>query len=483
MARPEVNRGLTRRSVLTGLGATALSLPIRPAWSASTDFDVVIVGAGVAAIGAVDALARAGLSCCIVEAGTRVGGRAFTDPNRFRGAHGAIPFDIGCAWIHAGNTEPDAHHKRANPMALWARKLGFALHHQDPDELDILRWGKRPGSKADFDAASTYLEKRIDTFAERGLCAWPASGVVPTWNPSLLAASTFIGPMDAAVSFNRASIVDLSDEAEYEPNYLVPRGYGTLVDAVAHTVLRNTRVFLSAPVRTIDYSGSNVVVTTAAPNAASLTARAVVVTASIGVLKSEAIRFKPGLPGGHLAALDALDMGLLTKIPLLVRGFPHGASDVKPDANVLIMKERAVPPARFDAADLFFLAWPFDADLMVGFVGGDFAWALSREKDSERVAIDLAKDRLVDLFGSEIRSKVVDGLMTGWGTDPLTLGAYSAAKPGCGQPREALRAPVSDRVFFAGEALADGGMYATCHGAYLSGSAAANRIAVALKGS
>ena len=129
--------------------------------------------------------------------------------------------------------------------------------------------------------------------------------------------------------------------------------------------------------------------------------------------------------------------------------------------------------------DIFFLAWPWDSDLMVGFVGGDFAWELSAA--GEKAAIDFATQRLGDIFGSDMSKKVKKGLLTPWASNPFVRGAYAAAMPGDYESRKIIGTPVNNRVYFAGEALATGGMYGTCTGAYNSGMEVAMKVADTLK--
>ena len=87
-------------------------------------------------------------------------------------------------------------------------------------------------------------------------------------------------------------------------------------------------------------------------------------------------------------------------------------------------------PARHD---LYFLCFPFDLDLMVGFVGGDFAWELSVA--GEAAARDFAIDRLAGIFGNDVRKHVGRSMMTNWGAEPTVRGAYAAARPGQSQAR------------------------------------------------
>ena len=107
---------------------------------------------------------------------------------------------------------------------------------------------------------------------------------------------------------------------------------------------------------------------------------------------------------------------------------------------------------------------------MIGFVGGDLGWDLTRA--GREAAVDFAVEGLVEMFGSDVRGEVGRTGFTLWGANPWTRGAYAAARPGRYAARAALARPVADRVFFAGEALA-GGLIQTCGGAFRSGEAAA----------
>lgn len=57
-----------------------------------TQFDVVMIGAGVAGLAAAQKLQSLGRSVVVVEASSRVGGRALTDRSSF-----SVPTDLGCA--------------------------------------------------------------------------------------------------------------------------------------------------------------------------------------------------------------------------------------------------------------------------------------------------------------------------------------------------------------------------------------------------
>jgi monoamine oxidase len=434
----------TRRGVLAGLAVLAA----RPSFALSANPDVVIVGAGAAGIGAARKLAALGLSCVVVEADGRIGGRAYTDTTTF-----GIPFDIGCAWIHAADR---------NPFYDMAKQDGFRLHYHDLD-LNRLYYGRSPADakalKREHEAEAA-IHKSTSKIARRRDI--PTSRAVPKWTQPFEAAATYMGPMDMGVDLNNLSTSDYAQSADLNPNYLVYEGYGTVVARAGADI----PVKLSTPVRKIRYGeGKGVRVET---DAGTIEARAVIVTVSTGVLAAGSIRFDPELPDWKQAAIGCVPMGLLAKIPMLIPGDRLG---IKPYENVLVEY-----PGR---QEIYFLAWPWESDLMVGFVGGDFGWQLSAA--GEDAAIDFAKERLAQTFGSDAPKRVTKALFTKWASNPLTRGAYAAALPCHYIERERLGRPLAERVFFAGEALA-GPLIQTAGGAFLSGEETAKKLAATLAG-
>src|SRR5690606_38037788 len=141
------------------------------------------------------------------------------------------------------------------------------------------------------------------------------------------------------------------------------------------------------------------------------------------VLAFEEIAFTPDLPSDHVEAFYDLPMGMLTKIPVEIGGTRLG---LQPFDDLLI--------ERHARHDIYFLCFPFDIDLMVGFVGGDFAWEM--EAAGEEAGIDFVVDRLAGIFGNDIRKHVGRSQMTRWGGERYMRGAYAAARPGKSAARQ-----------------------------------------------
>nr|WP_248298164.1 FAD-dependent oxidoreductase [Tabrizicola sp. YIM 78059] len=137
----------------------------------------------------------------------------------------------------------------------------------------------------------------------------------------------------------------------------------------------------------------------------ALRGRAAIVTVSIGVIAFEEIAFTPDLPPGHQES-SICRWAFLPRFPC--RPKAHGWT--WPLFDDVVIEQHA-------RHDLYFLAFPFDLDLLVGFVGGDFAWEM--EAAGRAAAVDFVTDRLADTFGSDVWRAVRHGTMTNWGRRPV----------------------------------------------------------------
>lgn len=403
------------------------------------DVDVVIVGAGSAGLSAAKAVRAAGRSFIVVEAMDRIGGRAWTTSDDF-----GVPFDIGCAWLHAADR---------NPYYADAQAAKWTLYHHDMN-LDHLYYGNRKASEEEeaevrrADGTLSQLLKSHSSDDDR-LSSLLAKG------HAVRAAATFSGPMDFGKDDDEISIADFRAAADLDPNYFTKEGFGALVAQFGADV----PVELSAPVTKIRWDLPGVAVES---GKGTIRAKAAIVTASPAVLAYEEIAFDPALPDAYEEAFFDLPMGMLTKIPIEIKDTRLGLAAF----DDLLIERHA-------RHDIFFLCFPFDLDLMVGFVGGDFAWEMSVA--GEAAGVDFVVDRLCSIFGSDVKKHVGRSMMTNWGAEKYVRGAYAAARPGKAKARETLSRPLADRIWFAGEHLA-GPLIQTCGGARLSGEAVAREV-------
>jgi len=98
---------------------------------------VIIIGAGISAIGAARTLINAGIEPIILEGRERIGGRLFPHsltrnlqsehPADHDGVEPSVTIQLGANWIHGLD-------ERINPMFRVAQRLGLKLHQTSPDD-------------------------------------------------------------------------------------------------------------------------------------------------------------------------------------------------------------------------------------------------------------------------------------------------------------------------------------------------------------
>ena len=425
----------------TAVGKSAMAFPATP--------DVVVIGAGAAGLAAARKLIEAGKSVVVIEAADRIGGRAYTDSATLGQA-----FDHGCSWLQGPKSLPH--------LAL-ARDNGFGLVNSGSASEALFvdgRWAtaaERRAYERTWDKTEAALEDADDQDVA-------ASSVIPSSAPYAAAVQAWIGAMDHGVDFADLSTADYNAYPEFEADYLVREGMGTLVALLAE----HLPVSLNTAATGIDWSGTGVRVET---TAGTLAASACVLTVSTGVLASGRIRFTPDLPVDKQQAIVDVPMGLLEKIGLMFDGARFGLSE----SGILThLYDGPVP-----APACNFLTFPTGHDYVVGFVGGSFGWEIADE--GPQAVIDFALDEFVRAVGSDARRHFIRGHFSGWAKNPLTIGAYSAARPGRHAARATLAAPVGERIFFAGEAVA-GDHIALMSGAHMSGERVAGDLIRILAG-
>lgn len=406
------------------------------------DFDVVIIGAGAAGIGAGLAARALGLSYVVLEAMPRIGGRALTDSTTF-----GAPWDAGCFILHSASE---------NPLARVAERIGIRVQKNlvrrprllradgwacDEDALALLEhyedcWELvRAAGQAGRDVA-------IGDVVDRTHALWPQFG-------HRCAIFQGVDPEDG-------STLDYVRYRDLHENWPVADGYGTLMTRIA----AGLDIRLNMPVARIDHGAVPLRLDTAA---GSLRARACVLTASTNVLAAEMIRFDPPLDDAKHRAIESVPTGIADKI---VFGFPPGALPAEPNDYMHVVTG--------SCRTLGFHLRPFGYDYASAYVAG--STAIELEEEGEEAACAFAMEKLVAAFGSGIAAKVTARRATRWGKEPWIRGAYSAARPGAALARLILAEPVSERLHLAGEATAPD-FFSTAHGAYLSGVHTVQRIA------
>ena len=406
-------------------------------------FDVAIVGAGAAGLGAAREARDRGLSYVVLEAMDRIGGRAHTESTTFGHA-----WDRGCHWLHSGSR---------NPFRMLADEYGFRYATGNPARVSHLgdRWAS-PEEETRIAAETEVEHAKIFAAGERGQDV-AASEVVDLASPWIaLIRTAYAG--EWSVDLTQVSTADNIAYDDTHENWPVEDGYGALVARHAEGI----EVALSTPVERISWGGP--VVRLATP-AGEVEARAVIVTVSTRIIQDDVIAFDPPLPSWKREAYDAITLGNANKISFAIPREELGPTDSTQASGVWSKVD--------EHQGMWFQMGAFGQGMANGYVGG--ALGLETELAGEAAMLALGRDALARMYGSDILSKITVAACSMWTSEPWIRGAYGAAKPGKAHLRADLATPVGDQLFFAGEATSTD-WFSTAHGAHLSGVAAVEAV-------
>lgn len=416
-------------------------------------FDVIVVGAGVAGLKSAKDLTEKGLNVLVLEAQSKVGGRLKVN-NQL-----GIPFDEGASWIHGAG----AHH----PIAEIAAAAGLNTVETLSDKVAVYDINGQEYSDAVQDEQDSAFYSTVREVANEGSDDKSFQSVFTQIKPTFVNQRYEDYMLSAYLEFDTgADTTKLSsnqfydDEALDGPEMLAINGYDHIANYLATGVTVKTNHVVTA----INYADEVVKVSTS--NGAAFTADNLIVTVPLGVLKNNKINFQPALPEYKQEAITSLSMGNVNKFLLVwERSFWDSqvhyigyTSEQKGRFNYFMNMEQFIP----------------NSHALMTFTFGDEADAVESLSDEE--VIKQITDNLKAIYGDEVPSEQPKLLRTKWRSNPYSFGAYSFVGVNSDSHNfELLARPVANKLYFAGEHTSRD-YRGSVHGAYLSGQRAAEQI-------
>jgi monoamine oxidase len=416
----------------------------------SSQIDCVVIGAGLAGLAAAEILHQAGKSFVILEAQNRIGGRAYTVPLSDgtaleRGA-GFIQGSRVSTWDYVIRYSLTTHGGVSPPVRTMGMVFDGERWQREEEDAEMATvWARivEEWMRPDYENVVV-----LDALGESGFTERQIDAVKKELDLRMAIDLHEVSARGAA------EVLRLSRSTT--ANYAIVEGYGALCEGMSAQFV--DKIQLEMPVTTIDWSDDGVLVHAGDER---VEARTLIATLPLGVLKAETVEFRPSLPDFKIEAIRGLRMKRTSKVSAEFRR-PFWEGRI---GTATTFGGRNSPFAWF----VHFAGRP-GPPVLTSVVGFTHSKQFSSHPENFESAFFADFERLFP--DVDVRSELVEFIVSDWPADPWARGTTSIAPVGSYHLRRQLGAPTPP-LFWAGEATPTDGTARAAHGALSSGRTAA----------
>jgi len=417
----------------------------------------------MAGLAAAQHLADLGHRVLILEAKNRVGGRIHTLKTR-----DGYPIEMGAYTLKNPGT-----HENPNPLLPLLEQVGLTTMPIEPINSTQFNAGDY------FEDATRWIQE-AKQFPWK---TWPSLGEILKTHPLKLRnklklnSPEFIGrqalhhliKQQTGSAPHTVSLLALmhsdQDTTEYQQEACISGGYQNLPEDMAKKLVAtgNVKILLNTPIATVHYLPKNDTSHVVAVDGTKYTAKRILCTVPLGILKKQSIHFVPELSLGKQQLIKNLRVGFQNKVILEFEKVFW-----EKDAHFLFPSSKDYHhfPEYFN---LFHFSNHKTPALACHFYASDACF----KEHSDDHMIEKALLPLRHAYG-KMTATLKDAFVTHWDSDPYALGSTSCY--GINNEVDELRKfaePEPSGLFFAGAHTLNNQNRETVQGAYISGVRAA----------
>lgn len=392
--------------------------------------NVIIIGAGAAGLYAGWLLDRLGVAYTILEASPVYGGRlakleGFAD----------YPIDLGAQWLHG----------KKSIAGDWVKELGAKIKADRSEEAYWFggRLTKKPPLDADIFEDEDLPDISFQELArERGLGP-EFDGLI-----TALAGDLGASPSRLSAYYN---VLEFDSWKSGSTDYKFSETFFDLIERQLIPVVRN-HIRLNRPVREIDYSGKNIILTDASGE--RYKAGKVIITVPVTILQQGDMRFIPELPRSKRLAFSKIGMEPAIKIFLKFRERFYPGNTFGGDVCAAYIDEQYGKSGT--------------TPVLLAYLMGEQASKLMALGSDEAMTEALIGE-LDLMFEGQASAHFEEAHVQNWAAHPWIRGGYSYSLCGMANARSIAAKPHAGCLYFAGEAMNTRGHHQSVHGALESG--------------